>query len=94
MWPFLMWKIAVTFSEMYWRSVQTHWIRDEQPRLWVASNWRNRLGVGLTEQNIGAIKRAYRTKAQQLHPDHGGDHDAMSQLNEAYAQAKQELHFV
>lgn len=34
-----------------------------------------------------AIKRAYRTQAQVVHPDHGGSHAAMVRLNAAYALA-------
>lgn len=34
------------------------------------------------------IERAYRAKAQQHHPDHGGDGDIMRTLNEAYGVLK------
>lgn len=34
------------------------------------------------------IERAYRTKAQKHHPDHGGDGDIMRTLNEAYGAIK------
>lgn len=34
------------------------------------------------------IQRAYRTKAQRHHPDHGGDDDIMRALNDAYAKLR------
>jgi hypothetical protein len=43
------------------------------------------VGAGATRDEI---ERAYRRKAQKLHPDHGGDEDAMRALNEAYARLK------
>jgi hypothetical protein len=35
------------------------------------------------------IKVGYRTLAQQYHPDHGGDEEAMRQLNAAMAQLQE-----
>lgn len=37
------------------------------------------------------IERAYRDKARYLHPDAGGSHEAMAELNVAYEQAKEAL---
>jgi curved DNA-binding protein CbpA len=37
-----------------------------------------------TTANLKAIKRAYRAKAVVSHPDHGGSHEAMLRINEAY----------
>ena len=34
--------------------------------------------------DLQAIKRAYRAKAIVAHPDHGGSHEAMLRINEAY----------
>lgn len=36
---------------------------------------------------LAEIKAAYRRRAFQLHPDHGGDHAAMVRLNAAYEEA-------
>jgi curved DNA-binding protein CbpA len=34
--------------------------------------------------NEGDIKSAFRKKAKQMHPDHGGDPDKFRQLQDAY----------
>lgn len=49
--------------------------------------WRDILGVGLnaTKDEIDA---AYRSKARQHHPDFGGDHGLMAEVNAAYEQAR------
>ncbi|WP_148595625.1 J domain-containing protein [Aquisphaera giovannonii] len=44
------------------------------------------LGV-LPVASLDEIKSAYRSKARQLHPDRGGDHDSMVRLNAAYEAA-------
>lgn len=36
------------------------------------------------------IKRAYRTKIKEAHPDHGGDMDAFQRVREAYTTAKEQ----
>lgn len=41
------------------------------------------LGIPFTA-DLAAIKKAYRAKAIAAHPDHGGSHEAMLRLNEAY----------
>lgn len=52
-------------------------------------NWREVLGV--TEPTKDAVERAFREKARTVHPDVGGSHQAMSDLNEARAAALREL---
>jgi hypothetical protein len=58
------------------------------------SGWRRVLGVPMGELDVRAIKQAYRKLAQRAHPDHGGSDAAMARLNNAFAQARQELAFV
>jgi len=38
----------------------------------------------LKKMNRRDLGRLYRRKAQQLHPDKGGDHERFVKLNEAY----------
>lgn len=54
--------------------------------------WREVMGfpVGYSP-NGGYLREAYRRLASQHHPDKGGTHDAMVELNEAYEQAKREI---
>ena len=43
------------------------------------------LGLGVNKQsNLDEIKKAYRKKAMQLHPDKGGDAEDFKSLTEAY----------
>jgi len=39
--------------------------------------------------SLDDIKRAYREKAKEVHPDHGGDEDEFKRVREAYTTAKQ-----
>ncbi len=55
------------------------------------ADWRRVLEVPLEEKRLAVIKLAYRRKAQVLHPDRGGNTVAMTQLNEAYRLALEEL---
>lgn len=45
------------------------------------------LGVPATA-SAREVKRAYRRKVKQVHPDHGGDREEFERLREAYAAAK------
>lgn len=58
-----------------------------------AQAWRRTLDVDLKERDPGVIKRAYRRKAIDAHPDRGGSHEEMTRINVAYASAKRELGF-
>ena len=79
----------------------THWFMREPEFLWTGTgepagavplaDWRRVLEVPLEEKRLAVIKRAYRRKAQVAHPDRGGDTAAMTQLNEAYRLALEEL---
>jgi hypothetical protein len=47
--------------------------------------------IGVSNQTATAdVEAAYRLKAKELHPDRGGDHDAMVELNDAYERFKRE----
>ncbi|WP_297462820.1 J domain-containing protein [Ferrovum sp.] len=92
--------LLVAFSE--WpRFFMAHWFMREPEFLWTGTgepagavplaDWRRVLEVPLEEKRLAVIKRAYRRKAQVAHPDRGGDTAAMTQLNEAYRLALEEL---
>ncbi len=55
-----------------------------------ARPWRDVLGCN-GARDIETVKASYRTLAAKAHPDRGGSHDAMSELNAALAQAEREL---
>ena len=55
-----------------------------------ARSWRAVLGVGPTAQ-LGAAENAYKEAAKTAHPDNGGTHERMAELNAAIAQARREL---
>ena len=54
------------------------------------SGWASVLGVDATASRAD-IDKAYRAMAKGAHPDTGGSHEAMSALNAAYEQAKEEV---
>lgn len=53
--------------------------------------WRDVLGVGTEETSLAAARRAFRARAKQCHPDFGGRHDDMVNLNIAMKQAEEAL---
>ena len=52
--------------------------------------WREILGVPATG-DIGKVREAYRIAASSAHPDKGGSHERMTEINQAWAQAQEEL---
>ena len=84
-----------------WPRVFVRWFVREPEFLWTRTrdlaepaplaDWRRVLEVPLEERRLAVIKRAYRRKAQVLHPDRGGDTAAMTQLNAAYRLALEAL---
>lgn len=54
-------------------------------------SWREVLGVAADETDINVVRANYRSRAAQEHPDRGGDHNAMSEINQAWAQAQEAL---
>lgn len=57
-------------------------------------DWRIELGLGdIDPDYIKAIdaREAYRRRARELHPDHGGDPERMMRLNQAWEAAQREL---
>lgn len=53
-------------------------------------NWRTVLDLPGTP-SLDIVEMAYRAKARTAHPDNGGSHEAMAELNAAIEQARQEL---
>jgi len=53
--------------------------------------WREVIGVPAGEQDLAAVRAAYRRRAQSAHPDRGGSHEEMATLTAAMRQAEQEL---
>jgi hypothetical protein len=53
-------------------------------------HWREVLGVA-SDADMGLVRAAYRVLASRHHPDKGGTHDGMAELNAALAQAEKEL---
>lgn len=53
--------------------------------------WRELLGVAATERNMATVRAAYKRLASTAHPDKGGTHQAMTDLNAALADAEKEL---
>ncbi|MFC7080860.1 J domain-containing protein [Halorussus caseinilyticus] len=43
---------------------------------------------------LSEVKRAYREKVKEVHPDHGGDHEEFQQVREAYTTAKNRVSWI
>lgn len=56
-----------------------------------AKSWREVLQFGLATPTLSMMEERFRTLARSRHPDAGGSHDQMSELNAARAAALQEL---
>ena len=56
-----------------------------------ARTWREILGLYSGERNMEIVRAAYRRLASVVHPDKGGSHEAMTELNAALAEAVKEL---
>lgn len=54
-------------------------------------HWREVLGVGPLELDLEVIRLAYKRGASTAHPDKGGTHQAMADLNAAMVAAEKEL---
>lgn len=54
-------------------------------------DWREVLGVGPCESSMSTVRIAYRDLSRRNHPDHGGNAAAMTRINRAWEQAKEEL---
>jgi hypothetical protein len=54
-------------------------------------HWRTVLQVGDRHVTLDEVVKKHRELAFHAHPDRGGDHDAMTYLNQALTEAKQEL---
>lgn len=56
-------------------------------------NWRSILGVPPNIYDLDDVKKAYRQRARDAHPDRGGSEDAFNIVTKAYEQACRELDF-
>jgi len=56
-----------------------------------ARTWREVIGVPAFVRDMPSVRIAYRRRASELHPDKGGSHGAMTELNLALAAAEKEL---
>lgn len=54
-------------------------------------NWREVLKISATNVSARDVDEAYRRQAAEVHPDKGGDHEKMAELNRARAEAKAAL---
>lgn len=54
-------------------------------------HWREVLGVGPLERDMAVVRLAFKRAASGAHPDKGGSHDAMTELNAALAAADKDL---
>ncbi|MBB6320532.1 J domain-containing protein [Paraburkholderia tropica] len=54
-------------------------------------DWREVIGVLPTERDLAIVRATYRRRASTSHPDKGGTHEAMTELNTALAAAEREL---
>jgi len=57
----------------------------------VARTWREIIGVPASVRDMPSVRIAYRRRASELHPDKGGSHSAMTELNLALQAAEKEL---
>ncbi|MBW9102893.1 hypothetical protein [Paraburkholderia phenoliruptrix] len=53
--------------------------------------WREVIGVPASVRDMPSVRIAFRRRAAELHPDKGGSHAAMVELNLAFAAAEKEL---
>lgn len=56
-------------------------VRDKEDAATIAKKLSEFLGVTITTQELSELKKLYRAKARELHPDMGGDASKMSELN-------------
>lgn len=54
-------------------------------------SWREVLGIPAHTRDMPSVRIAYRRRASELHPDKGGSHEAMAELNAAMQAAEKEL---
>lgn len=61
----------------------------------IKRKWADILGIWPEEASLGLtvadIEQAFRRRAKEVHPDNGGSHDAMAELNAARADALKEI---
>ena len=56
-----------------------------------ARHWREVIGVAPAVRDMPSVRIAFRRRAAQVHPDKGGTHEAMTELNAALNAAEKEL---
>lgn len=67
------------------QAAAAYWEGTRQPK------WRSVLGLAPDEQDPDVVRKAYRTRARDAHPDRGGSNEEMARVNEAMSRARDEL---